>query len=441
MKIPQEFENLGKRALIRFLISKDEIISQLQIEIEDLERRLLAYENSNTPPSKSNNRRYPKREPSGKPVGAPKGHKGTTRKTPEPTQFKELKLDNCPDCGNELEKPKYTCKKIQEDIPKQQPAIVTQFKISHYFCKHCNKEVVPKDNDLAENGKFGPNLIAQIALMKYEDRLPLRKIADTLNRQHNLDLTPATILDITERAADYCELTYDQIKQQIRNSNNVYADETGQKVQGKKWWTWIFTTVNLALFLITNSRGQKPIREVLGDNFLGVLNCDGWASYKKLIKIIQRCWAHLLREAKWYAEKYEGQARLLYKDLCKIFERIKKITVNTIQGVKTRTYNWCTKLMKYWINTCKSYKELKKFVTKIENGFECWFTKLKYPEIELTNNRAERGLREIVVQRNITGTLRNERGTRIMQILISVIGTWKLQGLNTFEMLLNTIRS
>ena len=38
-------------------------------------------------------------------------------KTPEPTQFKELKLDNCPDCGNELEKPKYTCKKIQEDIP------------------------------------------------------------------------------------------------------------------------------------------------------------------------------------------------------------------------------------------------------------------------------------------------------------------------------------
>ena len=97
--------------------------------------------------------------------------------------------------------------------------------------------------------------------------------------------------------------------------------------------------------------------------------------------------------------------------------------------------------MKYWINTCKSYKELKKFITKIENGFECWFTKLKYPEIELTNNRAERGLREIVVQRNITGTLRNERGTRIMQILISVIGTWKLQGLNTYEMLLNTIRS
>ena len=45
------------------------------------------------------------------------------------------------------------------------------------------------------------------------------------------------------------------------------------------------------------------------------------------------------------------------------------------------------------------------------------------------------------MQRNITGTLRNERGTRIMQILISVIGTWKLQGLNTYEMLLNTIRS
>ncbi|MBI2671744.1 IS66 family transposase, partial [Candidatus Woesearchaeota archaeon] len=50
-------------------------------------------------------------------------------------------------------------------------------------------------------------------------------------------------------------------------------------------------------------------------------------------------------------------------------------------------------------------------------------------------------LREITVQRKITGTLRNERGTRIMQILMSVIGTWRLQGLNTYEMLLKTIRS
>ncbi|MBI2671729.1 hypothetical protein HYX16_02235, partial [Candidatus Woesearchaeota archaeon] len=122
MKIPPELVGLSKRDLIRAIIS-------LQTKIKELERRLLAYENSNTPPSKSNNRRYPRREPSGKPVGAQIGHEGTTRKTPEPTQFKELKLDNCPGCGNELGKPRYTCKRIQEDIPKPQPLIVTQFTI------------------------------------------------------------------------------------------------------------------------------------------------------------------------------------------------------------------------------------------------------------------------------------------------------------------------
>ena len=57
-------------------------IDELKQNIQELERRLLAYENAHTPPSKD--RRYPKREPTGNPIGAPKGHQGTTRSTPEP---------------------------------------------------------------------------------------------------------------------------------------------------------------------------------------------------------------------------------------------------------------------------------------------------------------------------------------------------------------------
>lgn len=441
MKIPQEFENLGKRNLIRFLINRDEIILQQQLKIEELERRLLVYENSNTPSSKSNNRKYPEREPSKNPVGAPKKHKGKTRPYKEPDKVIDVKQETCNKCQHILGKPIKIIKRIIEDIPEPQPVIITQYNICSYLCQNCAEVNIAHHPDIPKKGRFGYNLITQIALMKYEDRLPLRKIADTLNRQHKLDLTPATILDITERAADYCELTYEQIKEQIQKLNNVHSDETGNKVQGKKWWTWIFTNINFVLFLITNSRGQKAIKEVLGNNYQGILNCDGWTSYPKCVKLIQRCWAHLLREAKWHAEKYEGQSRLLYKTLCKIFNKLKKITTKTIQGVRTRTYNWCTEEMKQEIKRCKAYTELRKFVIKIENGFEHWFTKLKYPEIELTNNRAERGLREIVVQRKIIGTLRNERGTRIMQILMSVIGTWKLQDLNTYEMLLRTVRS
>lgn len=45
--------------------------------------------------------------------------------------------------------------------------------------------------------------------------------------------------------------------------------------------------------------------------------------------------------------------------------------------------------------------KVKKLVGKISNGFEYWFTFIIHQGVEPTNNRAERALREHVVQRKI----------------------------------------
>ena len=402
-------------------------------KIKELERRLLEYENAHTPPSQ-NNRGYPKREKSNNPIGSPKGHEGTTREIPKPNNFKELKLSKCPDCGKKLGRPTSIHKRIIEDLPEKQPLKITEFTIPHYFCNYCNKQIIPKDIELPDEGRFGYNLQAEIALMKYEDRLPYRKISSALDRQYGLKLTPAAVLDITRRAADKLEASYEEIKQGVINSTQVNADETGIKVRGKKLWSWVFMTLSSVLFLIRQNRGQKTIKEALGDDYKGILTCDGWTSYPKCINKLQRCWSHLLRESKWIAEKHEGQARLLYNGLYRIFRRIKKITISATQRVKTKTYNWCVKEMNSWIKTCKAYTELRKFAIKLENGSEHWFTCVLYPEIEPTNNKAERALRELVVQRKIS-SLWNEKGIRMKEIIMSVLATWNLRGLNTFSML------
>jgi hypothetical protein len=44
-------------------------------------------------------------------------------------------------------------------------------------------------------------------------------------------------------------------------------------------------------------------------------------------------------------------------------------------------------------------------------------------EVEPTNNRAERALRELVVQRKIIGTLKNEKGIFIRDLL-TLLATW-----------------
>ena len=147
----------------------------------------------------------------------------------------------------------------------------------------------------------------------------------------------------------------------------------------------------------------------------------------------------MLREAKWYAEKHEGQSRLVYKWLCEIFVRVRKAKVYTKTGL-TRTYNCGIKQMQRCINICKGYTELRKFANKIENGLEHWFTCLLYPEIEPTNNKAKRAIREIVIQRKIS-KLRTEKGTMVMGIIMSVLATWRLRGLNTYSLLRQTLSS
>ena len=440
MKIPTEFVGLSKREIIRRYLFLEVRIDEQQKEIEELSRRLLAYENAHTPSSKQGKRKYPKKEKSGKGVGAPKGHPGKTRETPIPTETESLHLDVCPDCGELLGKPKRIQRKVIEEIPEPQPLRVIEFLIPHYHCQSCNKEIVPSHPELPSEGMFGNNLQAQISLMKYEDRLPHRKIVQTLNRQYALNLTPATVLDVTRRVADKLLPVYEGIKAEVKSSSATNADETGIKVRGESWWAWIFVTMTSVLFLIRKTRGQEPVKEALGENYQGILVCDGWTSYPKCVEKIQRCWAHLLREAKWYAEKHEGQARLLYKGLCKIFQRIQKITLETCQTWKTRTYNWAVKEMQHWINASKSHKELKKLITKIENGQEHWFTCIQHPEIEATNNKAERQLRELVIQRKIS-SLWNQKGITIKETIMSVLATWQLRKLNTLNMLRQTLSS
>jgi len=107
----------------------------------------------------------------------------------------------------------------------------------------------------------------------------------------------------------------------IRNADVVYTDETGLKVDGRQHWTWIFITRNETLITIRKSGGKKVLKEILGKNFKGVIVCDGWRSYPSFTSRIQRCWTHLLREAKYLADQIE-EAKPLSQSLHELYKRI-----------------------------------------------------------------------------------------------------------------------
>lgn len=428
--------------------NKDELIKDLQEELEkvhkekealekenkELKRILTIFVNPHTPPSKQvfKTRTH---QASSKKLGAPLGHKGATRENRDPDEVVDHFITACPKCNEVLGKPFDFEERTVEEILEPQPVKITKHIIGFYNCKRCG--VVTAETGLPKEGGFGKNILAHTALMKYDDRLPARKVVNTLNRSHMLQLTHSTVLNIVQRVVKAVQHVYEQLKIQIRTFFNVYIDETSIKVQGKNFWIWIFTTLTTTFFVIRKSRHCKVVKEVLGENFQGVINCDGWETYKTYKNnndkvLLQRCWAHATREVEAVAEKYDE-----VKPLFKWFQNIYVMVCEARESGKplyqrTKLKEKCENELRQWLDVTKSYKELKTVRTKIENGFEHWFTCIIHPEVEPTNNRAERMLREQVVIRKITGTLRNEKGTMANETMMSLITTWKQQNKNPF---------
>jgi transposase len=221
---------MHEEEIIKQLQEENELLRRenelLKAKIVELEARLAKYENAHTPPSLRGGRNRKRgKDNQGKPGQKP-GHKGVTRPNAVPDIQVEVTADRCPDCGTKLGTPFRIESKIIEEIPQPQPVMVTEYKIAHYRCPCCQKEVVARDTECPSEGRFGNNIIAQTALLKYEDRLPHRKIQDTLRRLHGLNLSPATIFDLTRRAADAVQAEYDGILDKIRCSPILYVDET-----------------------------------------------------------------------------------------------------------------------------------------------------------------------------------------------------------------------
>jgi transposase len=436
---------------------EDESIEQLREEMERLKRenkllkdqiakleaRLAKYENAHTPPSLKRGRKRKKDYDEGnrgKP-GQKVGHRGVSRPLASPDKEVEVTADRCPECGTELGDPVRIESKIIEEIPEPQPIIITEFKIAHYRCPSCHKEVAASNPNIPVEGRFGNNVIAQTTLLKYEDRLPHRKIQNALRRLHGLNICPATILDLTRRAADAVQPQYDAILDKIRDAPILYVDETSIHVQGKKHWIWAFTTPSETFVVIRKSRGTKVLLEVLTRRFEGIIVCDGWKPYAKFTERLQRCWAHLLRESRDLADKIE-EAVPVHEALRDLYEELTEALENN-PPPEVRMELWGEARVKLRQLVTKDFNNVKvrKLIGKISNGFEYWFTFVIQPAVEPTNNRAERALREHVVLRKIVGTLRNNKGTSIHERIMTVLATWKQQELDPLQIIRSSLAS
>jgi len=448
-KLSQKNEQIDEQA--ELIEKQAKLIEQQSDQIEELETQLRKYENPHTPPSKrrSGTDESPTEQDDedddiqtdGGTPGRKDGHDPEWRSTADPDEEVEVTCDCCPECGDHFDESVGVSPRLVEEVPDPQPPEITRYNRHYYQCGSCGTETVATHPDCPDEGQFGVNVISQAALSRYDHRLPYRKIADRFEQLHGLELSGASAWHATERAARAGRCEYEQIRSQIQQAEIVHVDETGIKREGEQAWIWTFRTSEHTLYAVRESRGSDVPAEVLGEDFAGTVICDGWTAYPAFSSNLQRCWAHLLREAEDAASNHE-EAEPVYRYLKQMFVGLQSwLETDPSLRERAQMHRACQNGLRSLVERSVTDETVATLLGKIEGGINHWLTFVGEPAVSPTNNAAENALREPVVLRKIIGTLRNDRGMFVHETILSLLATWRQQGRNPYEELRRVVNN
>ncbi|RLF31824.1 MAG: hypothetical protein DRN08_07405 [Thermoplasmata archaeon] len=196
-------------------------------------------------------------------------------------------------------------------------------------------------------------------------------------------------------------------------------------------WLWAFITKGEAMYKIVASRNHEVPLEVLGKKPKGVDIHDRHSAYKALAKKTKRpqqdCWAHILCNAKELAQFYGNDGKRIHEILKHTYQQALKFDhQGTDKDIKKLYEDMKTALTQEPYKSHKCWKFVENLLKEKNNLFQF----VKNPEVEPTNNRAERALRHSVIARKISGGNKTPEGAQIYETLISIHHTLQLKGQN-----------
>jgi transposase len=374
-------------------------------------------------------------KPNPKPPGRKPGHAPAFRPAPPPETVTEtipVPLTTCPRCGTPIQEVTDNPPIFQTDLPPIKP-IVQRFDTQRGFCPCCRKRVHSRHPDQtstatgAAGSAIGPRAKALAADFKHRLGLSFRKIAEIFQTHFGITLTPGAIVQSNERLAERAAAAYADLQRQAQESPAVHVDETGWRISTRSAWLWVVATKALTFYLIRPSRGHEVVEEVLGKRFAGVLASDGLPTYDVVdARWKQTCLAHLLRRcAELAATKVRGAVRFprtvadLLRRAMALRSRRPALTARGVAIARGRIEAALDRLLAY-TRTDPDNERLAAHVYKHRAHL---FTFLDHPEVDPTNNLAERQIRPAVIARKLSAGNRTDRGAETHAVLASLAAT------------------
>ena len=415
----------------------------LEKEVMELKQLLAQFLNSNTPSSKlppgfTVKSTSPDRKPKGtNPRGKPRGSNGATRDEPNNIDEKiNVEAKQCPNGHEKIRKSDYYTR-IAYEIGKI-TIKAKKFTIHRYECKKCNLHFEATHPELPKEGIIGPNLQAFLIEIRHNFAGSYEKTSNFLQNISGTTFSPQGIKDCVHRVAQNLKPSYKKMEEEIIQSEAIHSDETSWPVEGKDWWLWLFCTFNLVFIHIENSRARKVITNLLGEHFNGVIVCDCLRVYRNFAAAFQRCWSHLLRKTHFEKDKSPK------KDIVKLHEQLTMLYGNIKNFIKTNPsfedrvwngimYNQKLKMITNYKWKSDAAKSIAKNLLKEYQGQ--WLVGVIMPEIEMTNNKDERGIRKVIPHRKLLGGHRTKQGSYDFAVIESHRQTWNLRKESSYHKL------
>ena len=453
---------MRKIDLFEELARKDKEIEYQKNKIDNLEKQLTSvitelqktqallrqFLNENTPSSKLPFK-YPSKEQSEKehkPRGKPQGSNGGNKNSPETVDRKvKAKLGKiCNRCGkiilrNDIDiRIRYVYDAIIQ-------AMIIEVEEEFYPCD-CGEFCTGTHPDIPPKGMIGYNLQTLFTELKFNFSGSYANISRFFDNttEGKINFTPKAINDCIVGIAEKLEPSYDKMENELKDEPYANCDETSWPVNGMRWYLWMIVTSNFVFITIQNSRARRVLTDIFGKDYKGGIISDCFKVYREFAEWYQKCWVHLMRKAKFEAQKTPK------KNIVKLYEQLKSLHREMSDFLKENPSKELRieKKIKFEkkLNQIINYKHWCKEAQSIVDNWLItyrghWLTAIEIEGISLDNNLCERKIRNSIGWRKMLGGHRTSEGARQYAIIETIRQTWKHEGKYPYNELLNVIRN
>lgn len=294
------------------------------------------------------------------------------------------------------------------------------------------------------------SILSHIATAKYADHLPLHRQLEIFER-HNIHFSPSTVSNWMMAAAQRIEPIYNELRELVRNSYYVMADETPHPVLESErpgslhrgyMWNFYLPEHKTPFFEYHRGRGETGVDTLLSGS-VKVVQSDGFVVYDKFDTLPGRlhlcCWAHVRRKFDEARGCDPPRAKYALDKIAMLYGIEKEITEKQLTGgqivdLRQQKAYPIIKQMEEW---CK--QEFTKTAAKspIANAMSYMYTRFEQlsgyvnqARFNIDNNPVERSIRPLTLNRKNVLFSGSHEAAHAAAIFFTLMGACKENKVN-----------